>query len=73
MNSTAPSSLPADTWVVGDDRTTDIPMGLAAGTHTVLVRTGKFSSQSSDPALPEAEFTIGSIAELPEMLARVLA
>lgn len=42
---------PDRTWVVGDDASTDIALGLAAGTRTVQVRTGKFDLQSADNTL----------------------
>jgi HAD superfamily hydrolase (TIGR01458 family) len=53
----------ADCYVVGDDATTDIAGGRAAGAHTVQVRTGKYADQPGD-----ADFTIDSVADLPGLL-----
>jgi HAD superfamily hydrolase (TIGR01458 family) len=57
-----------ETVVVGDDITTDILGGQAAGCATVLVQTGKY-----DPAAPESAVMPGhvirSIADLPDWLA----
>jgi HAD superfamily hydrolase (TIGR01458 family) len=57
-----------ETAVVGDDVTTDILGGQAAGCATVLVQTGKY-----DPAAPASAVTPGyvirSIADLPDWLA----
>lgn len=62
---------PSRTWVVGDDATTDVAMGRAAGLRTVMVRTGKYALQASDDALPRAEHVIDSIAGLPGLLRAV--
>lgn len=59
---------PARTWVVGDDATSDVAMGLAAGLRTVQVRTGKHALQADDDALPRPEHVIDSIADLPDLL-----
>ncbi|GAA1722703.1 TIGR01458 family HAD-type hydrolase [Isoptericola hypogeus] len=63
-----PAPGPARTWVVGDDRSSDIAMGLEAGVHTVLVRTGKFSRQADDDALPRAEHVVDDVTALPDLL-----
>ncbi|WP_029069305.1 HAD-IIA family hydrolase [Jonesia quinghaiensis] len=55
-----------DIWVVGDDRTTDIPMALAAGAHAVQVRTGKFALQDDESA--KASFVVDSIADVPRLI-----
>lgn len=55
------------TWVIGDDRTSDIKMGHVAGVRTVQVRTGKYRLQSDESTAP-AEFVIDSIAGLPQLL-----
>ena len=62
---------PARTWVVGDDATSDVAMGLAAGLRTVQVRTGKHVLESDDDALPRPEHLIDSIADLPDLLREV--
>lgn len=60
---------PARTWVVGDDATTDVAMGLAAGLRTVQVRTGKYALQApDDDALPRPEHVLDSVAALPDLL-----
>lgn len=52
-----------DCYVVGDDATTDIAGGHAAGAHTVQVRTGKYADLAG-----AAEFTIDSVADLPALV-----
>lgn len=52
-----------DCLVVGDDATTDIAGGRAAGARTVQVRTGKYTD--ADGA---ADFTIDSVADLPHLV-----
>ncbi|KGM08488.1 HAD-IIA family hydrolase [Cellulomonas bogoriensis] len=65
----APGSMdPGRTWVVGDDASTDVAMGLAFGARTVQVRTGKFALQSGDPSLPRAGAVVDSVADLPELM-----
>lgn len=59
---------PDRTWVVGDDASTDIAMGLAAGVRTVQVRTGKFDLQSADSTLPRAHHVVDSVRDLPELM-----
>lgn len=56
-----------DIWVVGDDRSTDIPMALAANVRAVQVRTGKFALQNDEPAT-EAPFVVDSIADVPRLI-----
>lgn len=56
---------PGDAVVVGDDRSSDIAGGLAAGSHTVLVRTGKAGGGSG----PEPHVIVDSIADVPALLA----
>lgn len=56
------------TWVVGDDRSSDVAMGRAAGARTVLVRTGKFSRQSHDDSLPRAEHVLDDLTGLPGLI-----
>ena len=68
----AASSLGVDLsacLVVGDDATTDIAGGRAAGALTVQVRTGKFADQSRTGAGERADVTLDSVADLPALLA----
>jgi HAD superfamily hydrolase (TIGR01458 family) len=60
---------PAVTWVVGDDRSTDIAMAVRAGVHSVQPRTGKYGDQAGRRDLPDPEYVVGTVAELPELLA----
>ena len=55
--------------VIGDDATTDIAGGRAAGAVTVQVRTGKFADQSRAGAGERADVTLDSVADLPALLA----
>ncbi|MFC8597051.1 HAD-IIA family hydrolase [Isoptericola sp. NPDC057191] len=64
-----PAPGPARTWVVGDDRSSDVAMGRAAGVRTVLVRTGKFARQEHDGALPRPEHVLADVTGLPALLA----
>lgn len=59
---------PALCVVVGDDATTDIRGGAAAGAVTVQVRTGKFADQEAEGLTGAARFTIDSIDDLPALL-----
>ncbi|KQT01890.1 HAD-IA family hydrolase [Cellulomonas sp. Leaf395] len=54
--------------VIGDDATTDIAGGRAAGAVTVQVRTGKFADQSRAGAGEQADVTLDSVADLPGLL-----
>lgn len=62
---------PARTWVVGDDATSDVAMGVAAGLRTVQVRTGTFAHTTGDDAAARPEHVIDSIADLPDLLREV--
>jgi HAD superfamily hydrolase (TIGR01458 family) len=66
----SPEPPPGRTWLVGDDRSSDIAMGLDAGVRTVLVRTGKFERQQADPDLPEPELVVDDVTAVPDLLAR---
>jgi HAD superfamily hydrolase (TIGR01458 family) len=57
-----------DTWVVGDDRSTDIAMAVRAGMRSVQPRTGKHDDQASRADLPAPEYVVESVAELPGLL-----
>jgi HAD superfamily hydrolase (TIGR01458 family) len=54
--------------VIGDDATTDIAGGRAAGAVTVQVRTGKFADQARTGAGEQADVTLDSVADLPALL-----
>lgn len=58
--------------VVGDDATTDIEGGRAAGATTVQVRTGKYADQTAEGlagrANHRADHIVDSIADLPALL-----
>ncbi|WP_420898207.1 HAD hydrolase-like protein [Cryobacterium shii] len=60
-----PGAQPNEVWVVGDDATTDIAMGNAAGATTVQVRTGKYPDQAAERATIRAAYAIDTIASLP--------
>ena len=65
----APEAFPAGaTWVVGDDRSTDIAMAIRAGLRSVQPRTGKHDDQAGRADLPVPEYVIDSVAVLPELL-----
>ncbi|MBC7442819.1 MAG: HAD hydrolase-like protein [Ramlibacter sp.] len=59
---------PNEVWVIGDDATTDIAMGNAAGATTVQVRTGKYPDQAAERATIRAAYSIDTIAALPELV-----
>ncbi|WP_175407865.1 HAD-IA family hydrolase [Streptomyces sp. TRM64462] len=54
--------------VVGDDATTDVAGGRAAGMRTVQVRTGKYRDQRAEGLTGGASAEIGSVAGLPGLL-----
>jgi HAD superfamily hydrolase (TIGR01458 family) len=53
---------------VGDDSTTDVAGGKAAGLRTVQVRTGKYADQLADGTLVAADHVLDSVADLPALL-----
>lgn len=59
---------PADCAVVGDDATTDISGGKAAGASTIQVRTGKYAGQAAEGVTGSPDLTVDSIADLPAAL-----
>ncbi|WP_405586245.1 HAD-IIA family hydrolase [Streptomyces sp. NBC_01092] len=66
--------LPADACVVvGDDATTDISGGRAAGMRTVQVRTGKYTDQRAEGLTGRADHEIDSVASLPTLLRELVA
>ncbi|MFJ7626093.1 HAD hydrolase-like protein [Streptomyces sp. NPDC097595] len=54
--------------VVGDDATTDIAGGRAAGFRTVQVRTGKYEDQRAEGLTGQASAELDSVADLPGLL-----
>lgn len=61
--------LATATWVVGDDRSTDIAMAVRAGLHSVQPRTGKHDDQAGRTDLPAPEYVVSSVADLPDLVA----
>lgn len=59
---------PAATWVVGDDRSTDIAMAVRAGLRSVQPRTGKHNDQAKRDDLPVPGYVVDSVAEMPSLL-----
>ncbi|MCZ0975093.1 HAD-IA family hydrolase [Streptomyces albulus] len=57
--------------VVGDDASTDVAGGNAAGLRTVQVRTGKYADQHAEGLTGAATHTCDSIAELPDLIAKL--
>ncbi|HEV2377839.1 MAG TPA: HAD hydrolase-like protein [Streptosporangiaceae bacterium] len=57
--------------VVGDDATTDIAGGRAAGALTVQVRTGKYADQRAEGIPSDADYSLATVAELPELLQKL--
>jgi ribonucleotide monophosphatase NagD (HAD superfamily) len=58
----------ADTWVLGDDRSTDIAMAVAGGLRSAQPRTGKYRDQADRQDLPTPEHVVDSVAALPDLL-----
>lgn len=61
-----------DCLVVGDDATTDIAGGNAAGMRTVQVRTGKYADQLAEGLTGAAHHELDSVAGLPDLVARMV-
>ncbi|MFD6756887.1 HAD hydrolase-like protein [Micromonospora gifhornensis] len=61
----------AECVVVGDDATTDVAGGAAAGLRTVQVRTGKYADQRAEGLTGNADHEVDSVAELPALLRRL--
>lgn len=57
--------------VVGDDASTDVAGGNAAGLRTVQVRTGKYADQHAEGLTGSATHTCESVAELPDLIAKL--
>lgn len=55
-------ATPGATWMVGDRRSSDVAAGLAAGLKTVWVK-------SEYAAGPKPDFTVGRLAEVPDLIA----
>ncbi|GAA3954638.1 TIGR01458 family HAD-type hydrolase [Actinomadura viridis] len=58
----------AECVVVGDDVTTDVAGGRAAGAVTVRVRTGKYADQRAEGLAGAADHTVDSVADLPDLI-----
>ncbi|MFD8498261.1 HAD hydrolase-like protein [Amycolatopsis sp. NPDC059657] len=64
----ADAGVPIDAClVVGDDVSTDIEGGLAAGAQVIQVRTGKYADQVRAGQVSPAVKTVGSVVDLPWM------
>ncbi|MGW4894280.1 HAD-IIA family hydrolase [Kitasatospora sp. NPDC004240] len=59
--------------VVGDDASTDVAGGEAAGLRTVQVRTGKYADQRAEGLTGRADHEIDSVAALPALVAGLMA
>jgi HAD superfamily hydrolase (TIGR01458 family) len=59
---------PRESVMVGDDVHSDIPGGIAIGSRTVLVRTGKYTLDSYERAGSKPDLVLDSVAALPESL-----
>ena len=64
---------PYDAVMVGDDVAADIPSAHAAGTRSVLVRTGKFSLSTLERSERKPDLLLDSIADLPAALDELTA
>lgn len=62
----------AQCLVVGDDATTDIAGGRAAGAWTIQLRTGKYAQQAADGLTGLEDVALDSIADVPEVLVGML-
>lgn len=58
--------------IVGDDASTDIAGGEAAGSATVQVRTGKYPDQLVEGLTGRATYECDSVAQLPALLAELM-
>jgi HAD superfamily hydrolase (TIGR01458 family) len=56
-------------WMIGDDLEADIAGAKGVGLNTILVRTGKFRSETLDAALVKPDAVVGSIGDVPDFLA----
>ncbi|SHE23828.1 HAD-IIA family hydrolase [Actinomyces glycerinitolerans] len=68
LRSTPAPANPRRTWIVGDDASTDIAMGIKAGLRTVQVQTGKYTLQTTDTSLPVADDVVESVKALPALI-----
>lgn len=62
---------PYSAVMVGDDVCSDVPSAHAAGTRSVLVRTGKFSLSTLERSERKPDLLLDSIADLPSALAEI--
>jgi HAD superfamily hydrolase (TIGR01458 family) len=61
----------AEAVMVGDDIESDIGGALAAGLAGILVRTGKYRRHVVDASSVEPTATVDSVADVPDLLARI--
>ena len=59
--------------MVGDDVCSDVPGAHAAGTRSVLVRTGKFSLSTLERSEIKPDLLLDSVADLPAALGELIA
>jgi HAD superfamily hydrolase (TIGR01458 family) len=64
---------PYSAVMVGDDVCADVPVAHAAGSRSVLVRTGKFTLSALERSESKPDLLLDSVADLPEALAELLA
>ena len=62
---------PQEVVVVGDDVTTDIAGARALGALSVLVRTGKYSSETLESSPAKPDYVVDSIADVPRLLGEI--
>jgi HAD superfamily hydrolase (TIGR01458 family) len=62
---------PYSAVMVGDDVCADIPVAHAAGTRSVLVRTGKFTLSALERCESKPDLLLDSVADLPAALAEL--
>ena len=64
---------PYSAVMVGDDVCSDVPGAHAAGTRSVLVRTGKFSLSTLERSEIKPDLLLDSVADLPAALGELIA
>jgi 4-nitrophenyl phosphatase len=67
------STRPSQTAIVGDQRSTDIAAGRAAGVFTILVLTGVTASRPAGRTDPRPDLTVRNLFELRRRLAGALS
>jgi HAD superfamily hydrolase (TIGR01458 family) len=64
---------PEEALVIGDDLSTDVGGGHEAGMRTALVATGKYADGQVSHATYKEESLLPSVADLPQLLAKLMA